>query len=84
MPRISGFRGITITMYFREHEPPHFHAIYGEHEAVIGIDPIRVLEGRLPARARRMVFQWAQMHQGELMDNWQRLRRGLAPVRIPV
>lgn len=61
-------------MYFDEHDPPHFHAIYTGNEAQVGIDPIIVLEGKLPNRAISMVIEWAALHQRELMDNWHRLR----------
>jgi hypothetical protein len=54
---------------------PHFHVIYGEYMAGIGIDSMRILNGRLPNRAQSMVFEWTAMHQGELRDNWERARR---------
>ena len=69
-------------MYYRDHEPAHFHATSGEHEAVVGIDPLRVLEGPLPVRARNLVVEWASLHQAELADNWRRTRRREAPARI--
>ncbi len=50
MPRISAFYGIAIYMYYRDHAPPHFHAIYGEYEATVAIETAEVLEGRLPRR----------------------------------
>ncbi len=62
-------------MFHREHEPPHFHASYGEFEALIGIDSIKVVGGHLPARVRNLVFEWAALHQAELVANWQRARR---------
>ena len=74
MPEISRFFGITIRMYYDEHNPPHFHAIYGRQEAQIGINPIVILEGKLSKRAISMVVEWAALHQHELMHNWQRLR----------
>jgi hypothetical protein len=74
MPEISRFFGIVIRMYFDEHNPPHFHAIYAGREAQVGIDPIVVLEGRLPNRATSMVIEWAALHQRELTENWQRLQ----------
>lgn len=49
MPRIAEFYGIVIYMYYREHGMPHFHALYSGREAVIGIDTLRTIEGRLPA-----------------------------------
>ena len=73
MPELCRFFGIIIRMYFDDHPPPHFHAIYGKHEAQIGIEPITVLRGRLPRRAESMVIEWAALHQRELMINWQRL-----------
>jgi len=52
LPRIAALYGIAISMYHREHGVPHFHALYGEHEAVIAIRGLRLLEGRLPRRTR--------------------------------
>jgi len=82
MPEVSRFFGIVIRMYFDEHLPPHFHAIYGSYEAQVGIDPIMVLEGRLPHRAISMVIEWAALHQRELMNNWGRLRRDQSIMKI--
>ncbi len=86
MPEISRFFGIIIRMYFDDHEPPHFHAIYGEDEARIGIDPVYVLSGDLPSRAVSMVLEWSALHQRELLENWRRLRadqpaKKVAPLR---
>ena len=82
MPRICQFYGIVIAMFYNDHDPPHFHAIYGEHRALVGIDAVRVIAGSLPARALRMVFDWARSHQDELRENWRlaRERRPLLPV----
>ncbi|MCX6028648.1 MAG: DUF4160 domain-containing protein [Chloroflexi bacterium] len=82
MPEVSRFFGIVIRMYFDEHLPPHFHAIYGGHEVQVGIDPIEVLEGRLPHRAASMVIEWTALHQRELMNDWERMRRDLAILKI--
>jgi hypothetical protein len=80
MPEVSRFFGITIRMYYDEHDPPHFHAIYGEYEIEVGIDPIVVLYGKLPNRAISMVIEWAALHQNELQANWERMRAA-QPVR---
>jgi len=72
MPEISRFYGIIITMYFFDHDPAHFHARYGDHEAEFGIDPIVLLAGWLPRRAMGLVMDWAELHQNELLVNWQR------------
>lgn len=83
MPRLSEFYGIVISMFYRDHAPPHFHAVYAEYEAIVGIDPIRVLEGHLPRRVQSMVFEWAAMHQEELRENWELARAGQPLRRIP-
>jgi len=77
MPVISTFFGIVISMYFREHAPPHFHAKYAEHEASFTIEPLAELHGSLPARARSLVLEWAGLHRNELLDNWSKARRSL-------
>jgi hypothetical protein len=59
-------------MYYDDHNPSHFHVVYGEHRAMISISPLRVIEGALPRRAQGLVFEWAAMHQVELEQNWQR------------
>ncbi|MCX6198521.1 MAG: DUF4160 domain-containing protein [Bacteroidetes bacterium] len=75
MPRISSFYGIIIYMYFKEHNPPHFHATYGEIEAEIAIDTLALLVGKLPPKAMGLVVEWASQHQEELMKNWNNLRK---------
>lgn len=85
MPEVCRFFGIVIRMYYDEHNPPHFHAQYAGAEAQVGINPIVILEGRLPRRAASLVIEWAALHQSELMLNWQQLRNdqpaaGIAPL----
>jgi hypothetical protein len=82
MPEISRFFGISVRMYFDDHNPPHFHAIYAGSEVEIGVDPLTVLRGRFPRRALGMVMEWAALHQRELLDNWELLRNGEAPRSI--
>ena len=82
MPEISRFFGIVIRMYYNDHNPPHFHARYGSSEAIIGINPLVVLEGDLPARATALAMEWAALHQQELLENWTRLRRAEGPHAI--
>lgn len=76
MPTISRFFGLTITMYFDDHEPPHFHARAAEHGAKITIDTLEVLANDLPRRELRLVLAWAEMHTSELGENWRRAREG--------
>jgi len=72
MPEISRFYGIIIRMYRADHAPPHFHAEYGSASAQVRIDPIGLLEGRLPPEILAMTVEWAAIHQAELMDDWDR------------
>jgi hypothetical protein len=74
VPRISAFYGIVIAMYYRDHHPPHFHAIYGEYEAQIVIETLEPLSGELPSRALRLVRDWASLHHAELEANWTNAR----------
>jgi hypothetical protein len=74
VPRISAFYGIVIAMYYRDHSPPHFHAIYREYEAQIVIETLEPLAGELPARALRLVQEWAAIHRVELEANWEKAR----------
>lgn len=60
MPTISRFYGILIQMYFADHAPPHFHALYAEFEALIAIQTFEVVRGELPGRAKALVLEWAQ------------------------
>ena len=70
MPQVSRFFGIVIYMYFNDHAPPHFHAEYGEFEAVYTIETLEILRGELPRRAHSMVVEWATFYRNELRKNW--------------
>lgn len=83
MPEISRFFGIVITMYYNDHEPPHFHARYGGERALIEIDSIALLRGELPPRALGLVTEWTSLHREELMANWQRARRDEPLMGVP-
>jgi hypothetical protein len=71
MPELSRFYGIVIKMYFGDHRPPHFHAEYGEFEAIVGIETLAFVAGRLPPRAMGLVSEWASIHQAELAAAWE-------------
>lgn len=73
MPILSRFYGIIIRMYFlqKEHNPPHIHAIYGEHVAAITISDGRILEGALPGKALELVREWVAVHREELLTIWE-------------
>jgi hypothetical protein len=61
-------------MFWDDHNPPHFHARYGEYKVVIEIGSLRVLEGNLPPRALGLVIEWASQHKDKLMKNWEEAR----------
>ncbi len=65
-------------MYWDDHNPPHFHAKYNEFEILIGINPITVLNGDIPNRAKSLVLEWAAIHQNELLNNWIRSKENLS------
>ena len=71
MPEICRFLGIVISMYFNEHNPPHFHIRYNEYRAVLSIRNLNIMDGHLPARVRGLVEEWAELHQQELMTMWE-------------
>jgi len=70
MPEICRFLGIVISMYFNEHNPPHFHVRYNDYRAVMDIRTLNVLDGMLPARVRGLVEEWAELHRNELLVMW--------------
>lgn len=76
MPELSRFFGIVIRMFYSDHEPAHFHAIYGEHEALIEVETLSLFRGSLPRRALALVLEWAALHRSELSDDWKRARNG--------
>jgi len=82
MPTLSIFFGIVIQMYWSDHNPPHFHALYAEHEALIDIQTLEVLRGSLPKRALAMVLEWTQEHQTELLAAWELASRNEHPGKI--
>ncbi|MFH0921934.1 MAG: DUF4160 domain-containing protein [Fibrobacterota bacterium] len=71
MPEISRFLGIIISMYFDEHNPPHFHVQYNEYRATIEIKTLNLMAGSLPARVRGLVEEWAELHKSELLQIWE-------------
>jgi hypothetical protein len=70
-------------MFYNDHEPAHFHALYAEYQASIEIESLGVLEGRLPRRALELALDWAELHQAELRENWNLAREKQPPRKIP-
>jgi hypothetical protein len=75
MPQISYFLGVFIRMFYRDHNPPHFHAVYADFEGIIDIEKNEIIGGELPPRVLVLVKEWSAMHKAELMDNWERARQ---------
>lgn len=82
MPTISAFYGIIIQMFWADHAPPHFHALYAEFEALINIATLEIYEGKLPRRALALVLEWAAEHRAELMEDWELCAAKQTPRKI--
>jgi hypothetical protein len=85
MPELSRFFGIIIRMYAElgtPHHLPHFHAYYQEDVAIYSFDPVDLMAGSLPRRQQRLVMAWAELHQAELLADWERLQAGQRPLPI--
>jgi hypothetical protein len=78
MPEISRFFGIIIRMYFGDHNPPHFHALYQDDCAEYDIDTLKVINGKLPNRAHALVLEWASLHRQELIEDWKLAKAKMA------
>jgi uncharacterized protein DUF4160 len=50
--------------------------------AIYGIEKIERLAGSLPTRQERLVLAWTELHQGELLANWDKLQGGHPPIKI--
>lgn len=61
-------------MFYDDHNPPHFHAQYGDFKAIISINDFALLEGKLPAKTLGLVVEWAVIHQEELAKNWELMK----------
>lgn len=71
MPIISRFYGIEISMYYDDHNPPHFHAKYGEYKILVDIKRARVIEGFMPSSQIKLVLAWAIIRKDELIKDWE-------------
>ena len=81
MPQISRFYGIIILMNYRDHLPPHFHAIYNDYEIIVNISDGEI-KGNMPVRALRLILEWWEMNNEELSDRWEKSRAGLPLEKI--
>lgn len=83
MPTISTFYGVVIRMFWLDHAPPHFHAIYAEDEASIDSRTLALVRGALPRRALAMILEWAALHREELLQDWDLCATKQTPRKIP-
>ena len=74
MPEVSRFYGIIVAIFFNEHNPPHFHARYGNNKIAIEMNSLKILEGNFPPRALGLVMEWASQRKAELMNDWELAR----------
>ena len=82
MPEVSRFFGIVIFLNYNGHQPPHFHARYAGDTVVVGITSLTVLAGSMKPRALGLVLEWAARHKAEILEDWDRVRRGQPLLRI--
>jgi hypothetical protein len=84
MPLISMFYGIVIRMFYGhgEHNPPHIHAFYQEHNASIDITTGEVINGSLPRKQLRLVLAWVELKQDDLLADWELCKSGEEPFKI--
>ncbi|MBM3650790.1 MAG: DUF4160 domain-containing protein [Alphaproteobacteria bacterium] len=75
MPEICRFFGIIIAVFYEDHPPPHFHVRYGSQQAIVSIETLQVLEGRVSPRVAGLVIEWANLHRVELARAWEQARR---------
>lgn len=82
MPEVSRFYGIVVFINYNDHTPPHFHARYQEQEVIIEIQT-GIVQGKMSKRALRMLLEWSEKHQDELMRNWELSRERKPLDKIP-
>lgn len=82
MPELSRFLGIVIAMYYRDHAPAHFHAVYGDYEITIEIESGKV-NGEFPKRALTHVQEWRELHKVELLTDWDLAQKREPLKKIP-
>lgn len=84
MPTISMFFGLIVRMYFapKEHGPAHIHVYFQGEVVVINIADCEITKGRLPARQKRLIGAWIEIHRDELMEDWNLCQNGKKPFKI--
>lgn len=75
MPEICRFYGIIISLFWRDHNPPHIHFSYGNYECTISVIE-RVVEGKSPAKVISKVNEWIDAHENEILTLWEKAQKG--------
>jgi len=83
MPELSRFYGIIIRMYYGDHAPPHFHAVYSGDEIQVNVNTLDIIAGTMSGRAQALVLEWATLHRAELLQAWESASRNEPPSKIP-
>ncbi len=83
MPEISRFYGIRITIYFDDHLPSHFHAEYGEYEAVFSIKDGEIINGKLPNTAKKLVKKWYELQKVNILKTWEQIQNDEVFDKVP-
>ena len=82
MPELTRFYGIIIRMFYGDHVPPHFHAVYQGEEVQVNIETLEVMEGSISRRSLALVLEWAVQHRDELRHAWNLASRNQEPDKI--
>jgi hypothetical protein len=82
MPELSRFYGIIIRMFYGDHPPPHFHAVYQDEQIQVDINTLEVMQGRMSRRALALVLEWAMLHREELRRAWELASTNQEPFKI--
>ena len=83
MPTICRFFGIIVSMNWQDHNPPPLHAFYGGDEAIVDIQTLQLISGKMSPVALKLVQKWARLHRGGLLVNWERASRREKPIPLP-
>lgn len=75
MPEISKFFGIIVSLYWRDHNPPHIHFTYGDYECSISVLD-RVVDGKAPSKVIAKVNEWMNLHEAEILTLWEKAQKG--------
>jgi len=85
MPSISMFYGIVVYLYYmdnNQHHLPHIHAKYQNDEVIVSISDGNILEGNLPPNKLKLLLAWMEIHNEDLIADWNLAVEGQKPYKI--